>query len=291
MRKTLNKIKLLGAGFGLSIMLSACDSNNDDYANNEDTSLEVSEETDIQELERILEKNDYEQFLAKLQTINKSKIGISKIEKFEDLGSEFAGRLLEEKEFDFIDLNYDNILNTGFIIGEERTIIRDYRKNQIEIVLDDMEKNIRDNSFEVAVQLYNENIYIHDHADSHALYSYVLFLRGQNNTTHKLKKLQESISPNYSGRMSKEIKDTIVTSAGSYDNWKLVYYENKRTKSIKKSNISIGMTDDEVLKSEWGEPNKINKTESAYGIREQWVYDRGYLYFEDGYLTTIQTSQ
>ena len=91
--------------------------------------------------------------------------------------------------------------------------------------------------------------------------------------------------------MSKEIKDTIVPSAGSYDNWKLVYYENKRTKSIKKSDISIGMTDDEVLKSEWGKPNEINKTESAYAIREQWVYDRGYLYFEDGYLTTIQTSR
>lgn len=51
----------------------------------------------------------------------------------------------------------------------------------------------------------------------------------------------------------------------------------------------IGMTDDEARKSTWGKPKNINRTTTAYGISEQWVYDGyKYLYFEDGILTTIQ---
>lgn len=52
--------------------------------------------------------------------------------------------------------------------------------------------------------------------------------------------------------------------------------------------IRIGMTTDEV-RSRWGEPNDINRTITAHGTREQWVYGGGnYLYFEDGILTAIQ---
>lgn len=80
-------------------------------------------------------------------------------------------------------------------------------------------------------------------------------------------------------------------------------YENKEeqknnptttitTTSIVKYEPIISMTDYEVIEdSTWGKPKSINKTETAFGVREQWVYDRGYLYFEDGYLTSIQSSR
>jgi len=39
----------------------------------------------------------------------------------------------------------------------------------------------------------------------------------------------------------------------------------------------------------WGSPQSINRTTTAQGIREQWVYgQRHYLYFENGGLTAIQ---
>jgi hypothetical protein len=38
----------------------------------------------------------------------------------------------------------------------------------------------------------------------------------------------------------------------------------------------------------WGKPQKVNKTINGYGTSEQWVYDGGYLYFDNGKLTTIQ---
>lgn len=34
----------------------------------------------------------------------------------------------------------------------------------------------------------------------------------------------------------------------------------------------IGMTEDEVLSSKWGKPKDVNRTTTAYGVSEQWVY-------------------
>lgn len=52
---------------------------------------------------------------------------------------------------------------------------------------------------------------------------------------------------------------------------------------------SIGMTKEEVLNSTWGSPEDINRTTTAYGVREQWVYsDYRYVYFENGVVTAIQ---
>lgn len=60
-------------------------------------------------------------------------------------------------------------------------------------------------------------------------------------------------------------------------------------KKAKQAGVNIGMTQQEVLNSNWGKPKDINKTTTAYGTSEQWVYDEyKYLYFEDGLLTTIQ---
>lgn len=64
------------------------------------------------------------------------------------------------------------------------------------------------------------------------------------------------------------------------------------TEPIKKE-PSIGMTAEEVRNSTWGEPDEINKTTTAYGVREQWVYksydyDYKYIYLENGIVTAIQ---
>jgi len=35
-------------------------------------------------------------------------------------------------------------------------------------------------------------------------------------------------------------------------------------------------------------PNAINKSHGSWGTHEQWIYDGGYLYFENGVLTFAQ---
>jgi hypothetical protein len=52
-------------------------------------------------------------------------------------------------------------------------------------------------------------------------------------------------------------------------------------------NVKIGMTK-EMAKLAWGRPNKINNTTTANTVDEQWVYDKGNLYFTNNILTTIQ---
>jgi len=53
--------------------------------------------------------------------------------------------------------------------------------------------------------------------------------------------------------------------------------------------VSIGMTPEDAIASSWGKPERINKTTTQFGTREQWVYGgRNYLYFENGKLTSIQ---
>ncbi len=57
----------------------------------------------------------------------------------------------------------------------------------------------------------------------------------------------------------------------------------------RKQGVTIGMSKEQALASSWGKPQKVNRTISAYGEREQWVYGgSNYLYFENGTLTSIQ---
>jgi hypothetical protein len=53
--------------------------------------------------------------------------------------------------------------------------------------------------------------------------------------------------------------------------------------------VRVGMTAKQVLSSNWGRPESVNRTTGSYGTHEQWVYGGGnYLYFENGILTSIQ---
>jgi len=62
-----------------------------------------------------------------------------------------------------------------------------------------------------------------------------------------------------------------------------------KQEEAKSKGATVGMTKQECLDSSWGNPEDINKTTTASGVSEQWVYSSNrYLYFEDGILTTIQ---
>jgi len=54
--------------------------------------------------------------------------------------------------------------------------------------------------------------------------------------------------------------------------------------------VQIGMTTKQVLEqTSWGKPNRTNRTTTAHGTSEQWVYgNSNYLYFRNGILSAIQ---
>lgn len=54
--------------------------------------------------------------------------------------------------------------------------------------------------------------------------------------------------------------------------------------------IAVGMTASQV-KISWGEPEHVNETVGSWGKHEQWVYESNqYVYFENGRVTSMQTS-
>ena len=67
--------------------------------------------------------------------------------------------------------------------------------------------------------------------------------------------------------------------------------EEKAEQEYLANEPKIGMTADEVKASNWGSPQKINKTTYEWGTTEQWCYPNNeYIYFEDGIVTAIQES-
>lgn len=83
----------------------------------------------------------------------------------------------------------------------------------------------------------------------------------------------------------------------SWSGEKLAKYEKSKPVEttyeyyIKPQKLSpaIGMTAEEVRNSSWGKPSDINKTTTAYGVHEQWVYSGNrYIYLDDGIVTAIQ---
>jgi hypothetical protein len=49
------------------------------------------------------------------------------------------------------------------------------------------------------------------------------------------------------------------------------------------------MTAAEIKESNWGPPEEINRTITAFGTSEQWVYiGYRYIYLENGVVTAIQ---
>lgn len=56
--------------------------------------------------------------------------------------------------------------------------------------------------------------------------------------------------------------------------------------------VVIGMSHEQVLASSWGKPKSINKTITGSTVHEQWIYSSTrFLYFQNGVLITIQTSE
>lgn len=64
--------------------------------------------------------------------------------------------------------------------------------------------------------------------------------------------------------------------------------EQQQALAAKAQGVYVGMNSAQVLASNWGKPRKVNRTTTATGVTEQWVYRGGFLYFSDGVLTGIQ---
>ncbi len=67
--------------------------------------------------------------------------------------------------------------------------------------------------------------------------------------------------------------------------------QDRLKQAILERRVLIGMTAAQAREA-WGKPSSINRTESAYGAREQWVYGIGdYVYLRNDVVESVQTSR
>lgn len=109
-------------------------------------------------------------------------------------------------------------------------------------------------------------------------YSYIYYLKGKDKDLNTALNDLFKIPDSYNSFLADEI-----TQAKNL-------YRTTFNEKVKQSKTpKVGMTKEEVLNSTWGKPNSINKTTTANGVHEQWVYSiKKYIYFDNDYVTAIQ---
>ena len=90
-----------------------------------------------------------------------------------------------------------------------------------------------------------------------------------------------------------ELENVPLTSKGKKVKSKHPNWDNETCNTVADKRVNRGMTAEQA-QAAWGKPYKINETNYGNHVHEQWVMHKmgsSYLYFEDGILTTIQTSR
>lgn len=82
----------------------------------------------------------------------------------------------------------------------------------------------------------------------------------------------------------------LVASANSMIAYRAARAAENKALCKKMGGVAVGMSANQVRKSCWGEPQSVNETTTSRGRHEQWVYASGYVYLDNGVVTSIQTS-
>lgn len=90
----------------------------------------------------------------------------------------------------------------------------------------------------------------------------------------------------YKGRTSYDGTE-LVNVKRDDNNTSIFKWTSKESEDIKEP--QIGMNGEQVKKSTWGEPKKINKSTYSWGTSEQWCYPNyKYIYLDNDVVTAIQ---
>ena len=94
--------------------------------------------------------------------------------------------------------------------------------------------------------------------------------------------------------IAKQLEDGIpsaVRTEAERKKFDAMRMEIMQRKEVAPPTVRVGMTADQT-REVWGSPSRVNRTESAYGVREQWVYGASrYVYLRNGVVESVQTSR
>lgn len=130
------------------------------------------------------------------------------------------------------------------------------------------------------------DVAIEDHGNKNAL----LILQDQEGTEYFIQDWRKSMMLFHIDMDGKALESFVITpSTPKRIKEKMLFekYGENVANDILRGHVEIGY-DTDMCRAAWGWPEDINKTKLKNKTLEQWVYERGYLYFQNGILTSIQ---
>ena len=276
MRKVVNiivqlKTSILLLVFCLSLVLSGCSNSSDNVSNNGSFTSETTEQ--------IASEIETSSISDSLQKIDLS-IPDEFVDYYKFIGMDVSVLNVDTSNWDFGDFSHDLWEGTFYGHNGKISVRLGWDKKTIVeffLTLNDKEK-IKDNERkginEKVTSIYGNNII-------------------ERNISYEF-----SGNSDYTFSVPKTLEQESVCCVSWNDDILYEYFKSKpqepdseveTTEPKAKLEPAIGMSAEEVENSTWGKPTKKNKTTTAYGIHEQWVYSSGrYIYLDDGIVTAIQ---
>ncbi|MGG1444811.1 hypothetical protein ABE354_22685 [Brevibacillus laterosporus] len=274
--------------FFLILSLSACSNAqsetllNQDDTNNEFNSQNNDEESANKELEDIYQLISNKDYMQAEKLLNNSRFY-----EFRDeykILSSFKNAMRakdnfneETKRFKYMGIPLSLIPNS-YSAFHKNDILKEKKS-----FLNEMNALIKNGKIDILIEAFNEP----ENVIPRSIYHYLSFIKKEKSNIVEATQHLYEIPKEYDSYFSDEIKL-------AWEKYKVVPKTIDKINSNKTSNRTflipaIGMTKEEVLNSAWGKPNNINKTTTANGVHEQWVYSiKKYVYFDNGYVTAIQ---
>ncbi len=165
--------------------------------------------------------------------------------------------------------------------GENYKLTQDIRTHTLQVKLENEFYPDQTKKFEI-LEIINLNFPENPDQMNNATYNSAYKIRFDDGKEGYIRSILFHIRSTNYAKWNKEFKKVDLI-------YKMLPKVTVATTAKKKTGVSIGMSEKEVLDSSWGRPTSVNRTINGSGKSEQWVYGtRNYLYFVNGILTTIQ---
>jgi len=278
----MKKTNLLGVGFCFVFMLSAC--GNETEKENEVLANSISsEQLAISDKYKALIVNGdnkkviQEYYRTFIKTENKIDTNEEIKKQYNIAVTNIVDNSVEEV------VKIESLLDYLTLTDETINLIQTKKKEIIDADKDRLYKLYEEKLFQEDYGKFN--FLSHQDEEFNAMYEYMMAKKYQPDGIDNVENLMKKVSPDYGGMFNGLIKQAISDNSKTFY-WLETY--NKANK-IQTPNPRIGMTEEEVINSSWGEPQSKNRTVTSISVREQWVYPNyKYLYFKDGILISFQ---
>ncbi|QDX94764.1 hypothetical protein EEL30_22235 [Brevibacillus laterosporus] len=223
---------------------------------------------DYLQAEKLLNNSKFYEYRGEYKTLSNFKNAMRAKDNFEE----------ESKRFKYMGVPLALIPNSYSDFHKDE-ILKEKKSFQNE-----MNTLIKNGKIDILIEAFRET----KDKIPNSIYHYLSFVKKEKSNIVEATQHLYEIPEEYDSYYIDEIKL-------AWKKYKIVPSSITQSKNTVSSSLStiltptIGMTKEEVLNSTWGKPNNINKTTTANGVHEQWVYSiKKYIYFDNGYVTTIQ---